>query len=97
MTGECENCKHRNSCKATIGIMFGFCRTEFEPSDEYLRKLWEDFSDVPMDPETECMEEPFLDFPAGTHREDIWHWFDDRYSGGVYLLLYPAENSTMRV
>ncbi len=60
-------------------------------SDAELEKLWAEFADVPMNPETECMEAPFLGFPAGTPREDIWHWFDERYSKGVASLLYgPA-------
>lgn len=29
-----------------------------------------------------------MDFPAGTHREDIWHWFDERHSKGVTYLMY---------
>ena len=56
--------------------------------DNDLKELWEMFGDVPMNPVTECMEEAFLGFPAGTHREEIWHWFDERYSKGVFALLY---------
>jgi len=56
--------------------------------DKELEKLWSEFGDVPMNPETECMDEEFLGFPAGTHREDIWHWFDERHSKGVVYLLY---------
>ena len=48
-----------------------------------------------MDPETECLEEAFLHFPAGTIREDIWRWFDERYSLGVYHLLYPSDGSDL--
>lgn len=59
--------------------------------DKLLEKLWESFADIPMNPDTEEMEEPFLYFPAGTHREEIWHWFDERYSSGVYSLLYPSQ------
>lgn len=55
--------------------------------DSILDELWADFGDVPMDPETEKIEEPFLHFPAGTHREAIWRWFDERYSKGVASLL----------
>ena len=55
--------------------------------DAKLELLWDKFGDVPMNPETECMGEPFLGFPAGTHREDIWHWFDERHSRGVAYLL----------
>lgn len=56
--------------------------------DIELEKLWKQFEDLPMDPDTEKIEEPFLSFPAGTDREDIWHWFDERHSKGVVYLLY---------
>lgn len=62
-----------------------------EERDRELEALWAMFTDVPMNPETERMEESFLHFPAGTHREEIWHWFDARYRKGVYALLYPTE------
>jgi len=53
-----------------------------------LEELWAAFCDLPMNPETECMEAPFLSFPVGTHREEVWHWFDERHSRGVHHLLY---------
>ena len=56
--------------------------------DEELEELWAELSDVAIDPETERTEEPFLHFPVGTDREDIWHWFDERHSKGVAYLLY---------
>ena len=56
--------------------------------DIELEKLLKQFEDLPMDPDTEKIEEPFLSFPAGTDREDIWHWFDERHSKGVVYLLY---------
>lgn len=56
--------------------------------DAQLEELWAAFGDVPMNPETEKMEEDFLTFPAGTDREDIWHWFDERYSKGVAALMH---------
>lgn len=59
-----------------------------EEQDRMLEDLWASIEDVPMDPDTECLEEPVLGFPAGTPREDIWHWFDERYSRGVAHLLY---------
>lgn len=55
--------------------------------DAELEKLWDEFTDVPMNPDTEKMEDAFLHFPAGTPREDIWHWFDERYSKGIAALL----------
>ena len=59
--------------------------------DSYLEQLWAEFADVPMNPDTECMEDDFLNFPAGTPRIDIWHWFDERYSRGVHHLLYGYD------
>ena len=59
--------------------------------DAELERLWDEFADVPMNPETEEMEEPFLHFSAGTNREAIWHWFDERHSKGVVYLLYGTE------
>lgn len=56
--------------------------------DQLLEDLWEQFADCPMDPDTEKMDEPFLHFPAGTDREEIWKWFDERHSKGVAYLLY---------
>lgn len=56
--------------------------------DMELERLWEELEDVPMDPETECIEEAFYIWPTGTDREEIWHWFDERYSKGVPYLLY---------
>lgn len=56
--------------------------------DKRLEELWSQLEDVPMDPDTERLEAPFLHFPAGTSREDIWRWFDERHSKGVAYLLH---------
>lgn len=56
--------------------------------DQLLEILWDQFEDCPMDPDTEKMCEAFLHFPAGTDREEIWKWFDERHSKGVVHLLY---------
>ena len=52
-----------------------------------LLSLWHDFSDIPINDWDE-IEKPFLHFPAGTYRFEIWHWFDERWPGGVYDLLF---------
>ena len=61
--------------------------------DYALKQLWAELTDIPMNPDTERMEEQFLHFPAGTEREDIWHWFDERYSKGIvkYSVLNDAQ------
>lgn len=60
--------------------------------DTKLEALWREFSNIPIDPETEGIEEEFHYFPIGTHREEIWHWFDERHSKGVYYLLYRVNS-----
>ncbi|MBD5130300.1 MAG: hypothetical protein HDT43_10350 [Ruminococcaceae bacterium] len=56
--------------------------------DEALENLWEKLIDIPMDAETESIKQPFLQFPKGTSRDTIWHWFDVRHSKGIAYLLY---------
>lgn len=72
---------------------------EIEPlgdRDEALEELWEEFGDIPMNPETEKIEAPFIGFPAGTDKEDVWHWFDERHSRGVHYLLYRDADGPCR-
>lgn len=59
--------------------------------DAELEALWAKFADVPVNPDTECIEEQFLYWGIGVHREEIWHWFDRRYSKGVAHLLYGYD------
>lgn len=65
----------------------GYMET-LEERDKRLEDAWSRLDDVPMDSESERMEEAFACFPAGTEREEIWHWFDRRHSKGVAYLLY---------
>lgn len=53
---------------------------------EYI-KLWEDFGDVLLNPETECLERSFYHFPCGTSRYDIWHWFEYTFECSVVDLV----------
>ncbi len=56
--------------------------------DEALEELWAQLGDVPMDPETERLLEPFMGWGKGVSKEEIWHWFDRRHSRGIGHLLY---------
>lgn len=47
------------------------------------KKLWLEFGDIPMNPATECLEEAWHGFAVGTHREDIWHWFEETFDISV--------------
>ena len=55
--------------------------------ESQLKDLWKQFGEIPINDRDE-IEKPFLHFPAGTYRFDIWHWFDERWPGGVYDLLF---------
>lgn len=55
--------------------------------DELLEEMWEELEDIPFD-EDECIEQDWNGFSKGTDREEIWHWFDEQHSKGVYWLLY---------
>ena len=59
-----------------------------EMSDEMIESLWLAFGNIDYDPETETILENFMDFPAGTLRDDVWHWFDKSYSDGVHTLMH---------
>lgn len=53
-----------------------------------VKKLWNEFGDVPMNPETKCIEEAWHGFPSGTNREEIWHWFEETFDVRVADLMY---------
>lgn len=53
-----------------------------------LYRLWEKLGDVPTsegngEVEADTIEEPFLHFPVGTHREEIWRWFEAQNVGFI--------------
>lgn len=50
---------------------------------EYIKNLWLEFGDIPMNPYTECIEKEWNGFAAGTHREEIWEWFEETYGVSV--------------
>lgn len=53
----------------------------------YIKDLWEEFGEVPMNPETEEIEESWKHFLPGTHREDIWYWFEEQFDISVAELM----------
>lgn len=85
--GEYEACP---VCGESDGLMDLDYGSSFD--EEEVRKLWMLLEDIPMNPETEQLEEDFLGFPEGTDRETIWHWFDEYYPGGMHNLLYGGDS-----
>ena len=54
---------------------------------DLVKELWEEFGDVPMNPETECIEYDWGWFEAGDEREEIWHWFEETFDVSVAELM----------
>lgn len=49
----------------------------------HIYDLWEEFGEVSMNIESECIEEGWHGFHAGTHKEEIWHWFEETFHVSV--------------
>lgn len=77
----------RMPSNAAIDISIVNVAGGLELDDGKLEYLWEKFEDVLVD-DDECILDDFLGFEQGTHREEVWHWFDERYSGGVAGLMW---------
>ena len=50
---------------------------------EMALELWHRFEEVPMNPDTEKIEEDWNGFLHGTFREDIWRWFEGTFGVSV--------------
>lgn len=59
-------------------------------TDAEIEKLWDELEDVPID-EDECLDVDWHSWSKGTHREEIWHWFDEHHSKGVGWLMNERE------
>ena len=40
--------------------------------------------------DTQSMDD-FVGFECGTHREEVWRWFDEHHTKGVVYLLHGEE------
>lgn len=65
---------------------------EYVTYDSLLEDLWKTLTDVPMNPDTENMEEDWFIFPKGTNREEIWDWFDEQHSKGIGWIMENIED-----
>ncbi len=45
MKKECNTCVHNDQCKKTIGIIWGFCNTDYEPQPTPTDNESPDFTD----------------------------------------------------
>jgi hypothetical protein len=51
-------------------------------SREKAKALWGLFGDIPID-NMDCIESPFENFPVGTDRFEIFHWFEETFNLSV--------------
>ena len=63
---------------------------EFRTQNELVEAMWKTLTDINID-EDEYTEQNWFVFPIGTHRDDIWHWFDEHHSKGVGWLINEYE------
>lgn len=42
-----------------------------------LSDLWVQLGDIPVN-ENDELDEPFLHFPKGTDKMEVWHWFESQ-------------------
>ena len=83
---------YKKECRGTTMFSCTPAGEAFKPVGNLdVRSLWQDFGDVPMNPETECLDEPWLHFEAGTFREDILKWFEQEFGISVGKLMYDTD------
>lgn len=73
-----------NGCKLKKDHVINF-------HNQRIENLWDDFGSIPLDPDTERIEESFLHFPIGTHKEKIWKYFDNMHTKGLYWLMHKED------
>ena len=49
---------------------------------EELKRLWAKLGEIPIN-EDEEIEKDFLHFEKGTHRMEVWGWFDEELPNGL--------------
>lgn len=58
-----------------------------------VQTIWEDLGNIPINDDG-IIEEDFGGFPAGTDREDIWHWIEATFNISVHDdLMFPNEHN----
>ncbi len=69
-----------------------------ERLDRLVEKVWEGLADIPFyeKDSMQYIDEDYFEFKKGTEKEEIWHWFDENYTKGIYFLLYKYEEKKIK-
>ena len=54
-----------------------------EEYENTIDKLWEELGDILVDETSVYIDQDFYIWKKGTEKEEIWHWFDVRVTGGI--------------
>lgn len=54
-----------------------------EEYENTIDKLWEKLGNVYVDETGVYIDQDFYIWKKGTEKEEIWHWFDVRVTGGI--------------
>lgn len=54
-----------------------------EEYENTIDKLWEELGNVYVDETSVYIDQDFYIWKKGTEKEEIWHWFDVRVTGGI--------------
>lgn len=54
-----------------------------EEYENTIDKLWKELGDVFVDETGVYIDQDFYIWKKGTEKEEIWHWFDVRITGGI--------------
>lgn len=84
----CEDCGYliTHSDLETIESR-GLGESFIDWKEVYIKELWADLGKVSMSLETEEIARAWRHFPQGTHREDIWYWFEETFNVSVAELM----------
>lgn len=81
-----------SGCSDNLKIDDNWCKSCTEHTELMtLRQLWNAFAELPVNNNDE-IEHEFLNFPAGTSKFEVWHWFDERCPNNLHDdLMYEEE------
>ena len=70
-------------------------KTVLDAEARSFKQFWGLLSNIPTN-ENDEIEEPFLTFPAGTHREVIWHYLEDFFKISIGEWMTKRKIVTLR-
>jgi hypothetical protein len=56
-------------------------------NDKKICELWLEFGNIPVSEDGESIDQDFHIWSKGTDKQQIWQWFDERHSIGLYKIM----------